>query len=391
MAESPADRAASGARLAADAQRLAFPRIAGSEGDARVRELLTGALREAGLVVRESPFSCNPRRPLARFRLGFLVIAATLVLHVLGIGGETSAGQYVTRLLLLICGTAAVVVALAWDEGFFIAGKGEIATTNLLGFAGESGGRRVVVVAHHDSKSQTIGFGGRALLLAVTLAGIAAFAAEALLRAAGVGPAGGPAGGVSVALTATIAAGGVAAAAFGLNGVGNRSPGGLDNAGSLAVALEVARRVTRAPEPGGELVVVFTGAEELLMAGARHLVRERGEAWCKGTALVINLEALGAPGSLGVQGPRGAAALVLEAVGAAGARGRRIGALPAAMSDAWPLARAGLPVVTLMTGSFSRAVRAIHTARDRAENLDPGALALAADALERLVRGALRS
>ncbi len=386
MAESSADRTAAGARLAADAQLLAFPRIAGSEGDGRVRELLTGALREAGLVVRESPFSCNPRRPLARFRLGFLVIAATLALHVLGIGGPTSPGQYVTRLLLLICGTAAVVVALAWDEGFFVGGKGEIATANLLGFAGESGGRRVVVVAHHDSKSQTIGFGGRALLLAVTLAGIAAFAAEALLHAAGVGPA----GSVPVALTATIAAGGVAAAAFGLNGVGNRSPGGVDNAGSLAVALEVARRVTRAPEPGGELVVVFTGAEELLMAGARHLARERGEAWRAGTALVVNLEALGAPGGLGVQGPRGAAARALEAVRAAGAGGRRIGSLPAAMSDAWPLARAGLPVVTLMTGSFSRAVRAIHTTRDRAENLDPGALALAADALERLVRGALR-
>ena len=380
------DRAADGARLAADAERLAFPRLAGSEGDAEVRGLLAGALREAGLVVRESPFGCNPRRPMARFRIGFLVIAATLSLHVLGVGGAAGAGQYAARLLLLVAGAAAVVVALGWDEGFFIPGKGEVATANLLGFAGESGGRRVVVVAHHDSKSQTIGFAGRALLLAVALAGIAAFVIEAALRRAGIGLAAGAAHG----LTAAIAAGSVAAAAFGLNGVGNRSPGGVDNAGSLAVALEVARRVARAPEPGGELAVVFTGAEELMMAGARHLARERGAAWRDGTALVVNLEAIGAPGAFGVQGPRGAAQRALDAIRAAGAHGRRIGTLPAAMSDAWPIARAGLPVVTLTTGSFSRAVRAIHTPRDVAANLDPEMLARAADALERLVRGAMR-
>jgi hypothetical protein len=386
VTESPADRTADGERLAADARRFAFPRLAGSEGDAAVRGLLADALREAGLVVRESPFGCNPRRPMARFRIGFLVIAATLALNALGVGGETTAGQYVARLLLLISGAAAVVVALGWDEGFFIGGKGEISTANLLGFAGENGGRRVVVVAHHDSKSQTIGFGGRALLLAATIAGVAAFAAEAVLRGAGIGL---PAG-ATYGLTAVIAAGGVAAAAFGLNAVGDRSPGGVDNAGSLAVALEVARRVVRAPEPGGELVVVLTGAEELLMCGARRLVRDRGEVWRDGTALVVNLEALGVPGALGVQGARAPAQRALGAIAAAGARGRRIGALPAAMSDAWPIARAGLPVVTLTAASFSRAVRAIHTPRDRAENLDPAALARAADALEQLVRGAMR-
>jgi hypothetical protein len=380
------DCVAHGARLAAAARHLAFPRLAGSEGDAEVRGLLSETLREAGLVVRESPFSCYPRRPMARFRLGFLLIAATLALHALGVGGETETGEYVARLLLLLAGAAAVVIALGWDEGLFIPGKGEVATANLLGFAGDSGGRRVVVVAHHDSKSQAIGFGGRALLLAVALAGVAAFVVEAALHGAGIDLA----AGALYALTAAIGAGGVAAAAFGLNTVGNRSPGGVDNAGSLAVALEVARRVARAPEPGGELVVAFTGAEELLMSGARHLVRERGEAWREGTALVVNLEALGAPGALGVQGPRGTAQRALDAIAAAGARGRRIGALPAAMSDAWPIARAGLPVVTLPAGAFSRAVRAIHTPRDRAGNLDPEVLARAADVLERLVRGALR-
>ena len=386
MTGTPVDRAAEGARLAAEARRFAFPRLAGSEGDAEVRGLLAAGLREAGLVVRESPFGCNPRRPMARFRIGFLVIAATLALHALSVGGETTSGQYVARLLLLVAGTAGVMLALAWDEGFFIAGKGEIATANLLGFSGDSGGRRVIVVAHHDSKSQTIGFAGRALLLAVALAGVAAFVVEAVLRVAGIGLS----AGATYALTGAIGAGGVAAAAFGLNAVGNRSPGGVDNAGSLAVALEAARRVTRAPEPGGELVIVFTGAEELLMCGARHLMRERGEAWRQGTALVVNLEALGVPGTLGVQGPRDAAQRTLDAIAAVGARGRRIGALPAAMSDAWPIARAGLPVVTLTSGSFSRAVRAVHTRHDRAENLDTGALARAADALERVVRGAMR-
>lgn len=386
MSGSPEAHAAAAERLAAAARRFAFPRLAGTAGDARVRELLAEALRQAGLVVRESAFGCNPRRPMARFRIGCLVIAATLALHALGVGGEATPGQYVARLLLLLAGSAGIVLALGWDDGFFLAGKNEVATANVLGFAGESGGRRVVVVAHHDSKSQTIGFGGRALLLAVTLAGVAALVLEGALRLAGAAL---PAA-AGYALTGAIGAGGLAAAVFGLNGIGNRSPGAVDNAGSLAVALEVAGRVARAPEPGAELVVVFTGAEELLMCGARHLVRERGEALRTGTALVVNLEALGLPGPVGVQGARAPARRALDAIAAAGLRGRRIGALPAALSDAWPLSRAGLPVVTLTAGAFSRAVRAIHTARDRADHLDPVALAHAADALERLVRSAAR-
>lgn len=376
-----------GARLAAEAQRFAVPRLAGTEGDTRTREVLAEALRDAGLVVRESLFGCHPRRPMARFRLGFLVIAATLALHSLGLGGGATPGQYAARLLLLVAGAAGIVVALTWDEGFFVGGKEGIETANLLGFAGASGGRRVVVVAHHDSKSQTIGFGGRAMLLAVVVGGVAALVLEAALRTVGAIP---PRE-VAWALTGAIGAGGLAAAIFGLNAVGNRSPGGVDNAGSLAVALELARRIVRCPEPEAELVVVFTGAEELLMCGARQLVRERGEAWRQGTALIVNLEALGVPGPLGVQGTREPARRALEAIAATGARGRLIGALPAAMSDAFPLARAGFPVVTLTAGSLSRAIRAIHTPRDRAERLDPTALERASDALECVVRDAMRA
>ncbi len=364
-----------------------MPRLAGTEGDGRVRAMLAEALRDAGLVVRESSFGIHPRRPMARFRLGFLVIAATLALHALGLGGAATPGQYAARLLLLVAGAGGIVVALTWDEGFFAGGNDGIETANLLGFTGANGGRRVVVVAHHDSKSQTIGFGGRALLLAVVAGGVAALVLEAALRMLGATP---PRE-VAWALTGAIAAGGLAAAVFGLNAVGNRSPGGVDNAGSLAVALELARRIARTPEPEAELVVVFTGAEELLMCGARQLVRERGEAWREGTALIVNLEALGVPGPLGVQGAREPAQRALAEVAAAGARGRLIGVLPAAMSDAWPLARAGFPVVTLTAGSLSRAIRAIHTPRDRAEQLDPTALERATDALERVVRDAMRA
>ncbi len=379
----------SGRRLHEEAARLAFPRMAGTEGDARVRQLLAEALRDAGLTVREMPFEFNPQRPAWRFRLGFLVVAATLALHALGIGGGArvaTPGQYAVRLLLIGVGAAAAALAVRWDAGFFIGGKGVRETANLIGFAGASGGRRVLVVAHHDSKSQTVGFGGRALLLGVMLAGVAAFVLEAIFRFAGAAP---PLA-LGRALTVVIAIGGLAALVFALNGIGNRSPGGVDNAGAMAVALEVARRFAREPEPGGELVVAFTGAEEMLMAGARRLVSERGEAWRDGTVLVVNLESVGTAGRVGILGSRGAVARALQAAAAAAVPARRVPLLPAALSDAQPLERAGFPVVTLTASSMSRAVRAIHTAADTASNLDPGALARTADLLERLVRDGVR-
>lgn len=379
-----------GCRLLDEASRFAFPRLAGTAGDARARELLSEALRDAGLTVRESSFEFNPTRPAWRFRLGFLVIAATLALHAVGIGasaGEVTAGQYAARMLLVVAGAAAVLLAVRWDAGFFIGGKGVRATANLLGFTGTSGGRRVVVVAHHDSKSQTIGFGGRALLLAVTLLGILALAVEAVLRIAGAPSL----VALDRALTISIAIGGLAAAAFGLNGIGNRSPGGVDNAGALAVALEVARRLARAPEPGAEIVIAFTGAEEMLMAGARRLAHERGEAWREGTALVVNLESVGTAGGVGVLGSGTPAARALDAAASAGIPARRLPLLPSALSDAQPLVAAGLPVVTLTAASWSRAVRAIHTPRDTAANLDPGALARTVELVERLVRERVRS
>jgi Peptidase family M28 len=54
------------------------------------------------------------------------------------------------------------------------------------------------------------------------------------------------------------------------------SPGAHDNAASVAVALEVARRLSAAPLQNTEVWFVFDGAEETDHAGARDLLRRHG-------------------------------------------------------------------------------------------------------------------
>ncbi len=69
------------------------------------------------------------------------------------------------------------------------------------------------------------------------------------------------------------------------------SPGALDNAGSVAVALELATRLAARPLAGTEIWVVFTGAEETDHAGLYALLREhRAELR---SADFVGLEGLG--------------------------------------------------------------------------------------------------
>jgi hypothetical protein len=69
------------------------------------------------------------------------------------------------------------------------------------------------------------------------------------------------------------------------------SPGALDNAGSVAVALELAARLARRPLAATEVWVVFTGAEETDHAGLYALLREHRTELR--TADFVGLEGLG--------------------------------------------------------------------------------------------------
>ena len=366
----------SGPALLESVGRLARPRRAGSEGDRDVRRHLAAVLEAGGFEVEEEVFSFSSRPALNLFRAAFVAIVVADLLSAIG-GGL---GELLLALGWLAAAAGLLALVARWD-GLYRLGSGESTTANVVVRAGSTEpSRRLVLVAHHDSKSQNLPFLARGLaagLLAVGFAGQAALAAAFITGAASeVGP-----------LTARLAcgAGAVGAGLLAALTFGNRSPGALDNGGSVAVVLATIRILADSLPRGTEVMAVFTGAEEDLLVGARVL-RHRLDALPEASSLVINLDGVGARGATGLLGPRRLKRWAAGVARRGGLPVRSLPALPGAATDALVLGRGGRAVLTLSSSRPDRAVRAIHTPADLPENLDSRALARAQAVLEALSR-----
>ena len=75
------------------------------------------------------------------------------------------------------------------------------------------------------------------------------------------------------------------------------SPGGVDNAGAVAVVLELARVLVADP-PRTPVMLVFTANEEVGLAGAEALAAQRGDE----VAFAIALDLIGGSGELSLNG-----------------------------------------------------------------------------------------
>ena len=360
--------------LLATVRELAIPRAAGSPGDERVRARLRELLREAGLEVDEDEVRYRRGGPILAYRLAMAALAGACAL---GWKGRKKPPEIVATGTAAAAGFALLRSLLRVDR-LFEHGQRETETANLVArFPVEEPERRVVLVAHHDSKSQNIPLAARGALVAAGAAGLAGTVLSWLSPDDSTGDDLGR----FLAGAGALSFLGLAALSF-----GNESPGAIDNAGSLAVALEVARRFVADPPPWTELVVVFTGGEEDMLAGVRELARGEALGWDLEPTLVINLDGVGGPGPVGVVGHDPAVGWVLDRASEAGIGARRICLPPGAATDATILERVCRRVVTLTSGKLSPAILAIHSRRDMPENLDPGALVEAADLLEVLAR-----
>lgn len=359
-------------RINADLHALAFPRAVGGPGEPRARQWLQTRLRDLGLTPTERPFQYSLDLPLAHLRTGMAMLALALA----GSAATTAIWGWPGLLVFPLFAAAGAVelrrglfddASLAIDDG------GERTTANLLARIGTPSVRRVVLVAHYDSKSQNISFAWRALAYLLAFVGLLALP------------------GVLHPTLSWVALGVAMVGALALRQLGritfeDRSPGALDNAASVAIVLEVAQRLARDPPPETEIWIVFTGAEEHLMAGARVVARDHAAVWMAGQTLVINHDGAGGPGPVGVCGPVAWTRWAQQCGANAGVAVRRIALPIGTATDALPLRAVGLDVFTVTSGALGRAVRTIHTPQDVPENLDPQALAQAAQLTESLVR-----
>lgn len=119
------------------------------------------------------------------------------------------------------------------------------------------------------------------------------------------------------------------------------------------------------------------------MIGAlRYLDRHFPDGPGERPVYVINLDGAGSPGRLALLERYGfgrwfserLSRLAREEATKLGLEPRGVLLPPAMGIDAIPFAHRGLPCLTLASGSLGRATLAVHSARDRAENLDPEVL-----------------
>ena len=362
-------------RILTDAKALAFPRYPGTEGDIRAIELVAGWMREAGLEVSEEEFSYDVRPAFRVLRVVLLTIAASVAAS-----GWLAASSPAAAGLILIVGLAIGGMTLSWTPWAekLYAKDGPTRTANVVGRAGSEEPRAtIILMAHHDSKSQNLTFPVRIGMTILAIIGGLTLAAWLLIRLVsglGLGPTWLPLASALIATAALLVLSTLSS--------GNRSPGGVDNAGSVGIILQLARRLTAEGPPGVEWICLSPGAEEDHMVGAMRWLDAHREELAGRSAWALNFDGAGNPGDVALLERFGFGRWFSRHLSAVARRqAERLGftvrgvLMPPAMGiDSIPFAHRGIDCLTFASGSLGRATLAIHSAGDVAELLDRDAL-----------------
>ena len=340
-----------GALLAA----IAVPRLTGTRGNERVRELLKSELTARGLVVLEHAFRASPR--------SLRTVAVTGM--VVAVGAAGSAGLAVRPAAGLLAWAALAVLLLV--IGIALGPCRAVAEADAVTLIGVRPRTRIAVwlVAHYDGKGQPISMATRILgvvLVALQLPALALFAAVGASPTAALCFLPGLVGGLILARNRATA----------------DSPGALDNGSGVVTALST----LDALPPDCPVGVIFPDAEEFGLLGARALVRERANL-LEGTA-VINFDGIDDRGRTIalVHRPGATVAAVVQSLGLKPARRLPI------VEDGLALAPAARECMTIMRGDW-RTATVVHTPRDTVARLTLAGSGAVAAAVARALAGTL--
>lgn len=291
------------------ARSLSFPRAVGSAGEEAAASMIEKKLSEAGYLPQREEFFI-PLTPWGTMK-GCILFA---VLILLGARGLAFLYPMISALSSLSIVFFLVFYPSIWPR--FVGSKTisrRLSGRNRKGDLGRSHNvvatlaaqdrpeQYIYLVAHYDSKSQSLPILLRAFCLFVaTVASLwlgfsyFCFSKETLIFFPSwrVDPA------LALALLGLIP--------IFLLKTGNRSPGGLDNAGSLGVLLHLANVLKQKIPLHSRVTFLFTGAEELGLQGAfAYLQRHKNEIE-KEKTYFLNLDSVGVKGATRIYFRKGA-------------------------------------------------------------------------------------
>lgn len=355
-------------------QSLARPRLTGSPGAQEAADFAHEHLAKLGYRIEDYPFTFStwPGR-FAVSLAGVLFLAGIITTATLMNMRHPGVALVVLLLVILLGGAIAALSAPLTT----MLPVGRITGNNM--FAAKPGATpRFIFMAHLDSKSQPVplAFRGPAIILALlTWLAFVIYATLALLDPVWI----------RADITSVL---GVLAGAAGTILIfcwtGNTSPGALDNASGVATVLALAE----SERDRDDVAFLITDAEELGLVGARAIAPKLNPVFG-----VINIDGVDDDGPLYVlekfgMPPRHIAphlvAAVLHTADAMDLPAQRRNVPFGLMLDHLPVARAGLPAITIMRGSFT-SLRRVHRPADSMANMNGTGCEL----VTRLLRDAL--
>ncbi|MFQ6110647.1 MAG: M28 family metallopeptidase [Nitrospinota bacterium] len=344
---------------------FSLPRLVGTEGELFARGYLRGTLERLGLQVEEEAFSI-PLDPLSLWRVGACLSLAALILsRFLARSHPFLASLLALLLIAFILSAGRLWRAIMERADLSPLPERKLSSNLLVRIPGGGKGPELFLMAHYDSKSQSISLPQRIVLLILAVVSCALLALEYGLSGAGLlslNPLG-----VNIPLIIAIPA----ALILLTTRTRNRSPGALDNAAALGVLLAVAGELLESPPRHLRVRLLFTGAEELGLVGAWAFLRRHGRELSRHESYFLNLDGVGLRGALKFISPPFRKSPLSEALKRGAARARvRLKSFPllvGLMTDHLPFASWGYPALSLIC--VSRKSRVVHTPLDKKELL----------------------
>lgn len=370
--------------------RIAKPRLVGTLGELEVRKYIIDRLKDAGVAHKENFFDFYPTFPFDFLKKSILFITSLLLLQFLLF--RVSVGAAALCALFTIVISAYLLSRWRFYEKNIHINHSEShrvlhRLNPSIGFKIRSANIEadthtppdpkctVYLTAHYDSKSQNISLTLRIALSFILYFGIfilpftiiSAYFFPVLLyqiwfRAI-----------VIIGYLVVIIAGLV----LHLLNIENRSNGAVDNAASCGLLLAMNEAFSNLENKTSfqniAVRTVFTGAEEVGLAGAQALVRQFKDKWRNENIVVINLDGIGIADKHSITSETGLFSdegqisyplitLVQQAAAKKGVPMMHLKGILGGEADHIPFVKDGFPAVSI--GSYSINTRKIHTSQD---------------------------
>lgn len=278
--------------------RLAFPRLVGSMGEKKAREIIIDEIKKAGYTnIHNDTFKTSIYSWIF-VRYIFVVMGLILV----GLAFSFYVFPIITLFLVFgfFIGLFKFLGMATPKENKLMRNEDKnFLTENIfINLKSKNQKAKIVFMAHYDSKSQTFPTSIRMLIFLISIFGLiillfiyVIFSILKILLNFNVPILN------DILLYISIVIAGVGFLNF-FNKTGNLSPGATDNATSVATVIELARFFKESPLDNIELTFLLTSSEELNLGGAVDFINKHQIEFEKDSTFFINFDTIGSLGDI---------------------------------------------------------------------------------------------